>query len=217
MKGKTPIVIAVILLLLLLGGGYFFLTSKQTSPATTTNQPTSGSADNNVFSSIKDALSKSVSLECNFTDEEGRQTKSFVKAGAVRADFTAKNPEESGSVIMKDKKMYFWNKKMGFMMDLSNAQNEAAKLPTGTQEQNKGFSNEDDVLATLEKYKQSCKPSVVADSLFTPPSDVNFTDYSKMMQPPTGTTQNPGTMNEQQIKDLMQKYGATQPPADENQ
>ena len=50
-------------------------------------------------------------------------------------------------------------------------------LPDGGQN-----ANSADTLAELEKYKDSCKPTVVADSMFVPPADVKFQDLSKMMQ-----------------------------------
>lgn len=169
---------AIVVLVLLLGGGYMVMSKRTSSPAS----PTQTGAGN-VFSSIKDALSKSLSLECSFTDEQGRQTKSYIKNGAVRADFTGANANESGSVIMKDKKIYFWNAQGGFMMT------EPEVTPGAPQQTSseKTPGNVGDMVSTMEKYKNSCKPSVVSDSLFTPPTNVTFQDFSKMMQGPSGT------------------------------
>lgn len=201
------VVLAVVILLL--AGAFFMMKSKKTSETSTAEQPTK-TESKNVFTSIKDALSKSVTLECTFTDEEGRKTKSYIKNGAVRSDVSGKTADESGSVIMKDKKMYYWNSKMAFMMtfDVENVK------PSGTTtQQNTTTStpNGANLLDTMEKYKNDCKPAIVADSLFTPPTNVKFTDYSELFKPPSANPSG-GAMNEQQVQDLLKKYAPTETP-----
>lgn len=169
---KFKAVLALVILVILAGAGYMVV-GKKGSPGTSSPSTQGG----NIFTSIKDALSKSLSLECSFTDETGRQTKAYMKAGAVRSDFTGKTPEESGSVIMKDKKMYFWNAQGGFMMEVPDVTPEP-----GAPETKETPAGVGDVVGTLEKYKESCKPAVVSDSLFTPPANVTFQDFSKMIQ-----------------------------------
>ncbi len=171
------VILGIVALLLVGGGAYYFMSNKSGGLPSTTSTP-SGQTTGSVFSSIKDALSKSLSLECSFTDTEGRQTKSYVKNGAVRADITAPKVEDSGSVIVKDKKIYFWNSKGGFMMEVPET-TPGAGQPSGTGSQ----AQAGNVLDTMEKYKSSCKPGVVADNLFIPPTTVQFQDFSKMMQP----------------------------------
>ena len=199
---KIGIIIAV--LLLLAGGTFFFMNKKSTSPTIATTE--SAANDSNVFTSIQDALSKKVSLECTFSNEAGHQIKSYIKNGAVRSDVTGKTTQESGSTIIKDKKMYYWNSTMGFMMNLSEAEMQGQALPTTSQPQ--GSTSQQNPLETLEKYKNSCKPAVVSDNLFTPPTDVKFTDYSQMMK--SIPTANPsGTMNQEDIQKMMEKYAPT--------
>lgn len=177
---KPKLVVVAIIVLALLGGIGYMIMSKRAG-----NPPVSPPTGGNVFTSIKDALSKSLSLECSFTDAEGRQTKAYVKSGAVRSDFTGKTANESGSVIVKDKKMYFWNSQGGFMMEIPE------ETPVAGQKAPETPGSVGDVMGTLEKYKENCKPSVVSDSLFTPPTNITFQDFSKMMQqitPPTGAS-----------------------------
>ncbi len=210
------LIVGAIALILIAGAGFFVLNSKQTTSNNppTPSQPTPVPTNINNFSSIKDALTKSVSLECSFVDEQGKQTKSYIKNGAVRVDFTGKTSEQSGSTIMKDKKMYFWNtsQKTGFMMELTDAQMKGEAIPTTTKSTGTPPQGQNTV-ETLEKYKDSCKPAVVSDSLFTPPADIKFTDYSQILKTPTGTTSSgSGSINQQQIQDLMQKYAPTNTP-----
>ncbi len=148
---NKKLLIGLVVLLLIGGGVGFVVMNKKGTPAPSgTPQTTTGGG--NVFTSIKDALSKSLSLECMFTDEDGRQTKAYMKAGAVRSDFTGKTANESGSVIMKDKKIYFWNAQGGFMMEVPD-ETPAAGEPK-TKETPGGVG---DMLETMEQYKESCK------------------------------------------------------------
>lgn len=181
----------------------------QSAPVQNTAQTSPKPTNANVFSSIKDALSKSVSLQCDYTDDSGRKTIAYIKAGAVRSDYTGKTAQESGSIIIKDKKMYFWNGKQGMMIQVDPSEMMGSITPsaqkTPSEQQKPG-----DVVNTLEKFKESCKPSVVADSLFTPPTDVKFTDFSEIMKTSTkqitpGVTVG-GAMTEEQIKALQQQY-----------
>ena len=200
-------VLAVVVVLLLLAAGYFLMNKSGSNGGSlvTGTQTQPGKLS---FTSIQDALSRSLSLECTFTDDNGRQTKTYMKAGAVRTDFTGSKAEESGSMILKDKKMYSWNDttKQGFMMqvpDLNITPTQNSKTGAG-----KG-TNPADALAMIEKYKSSCKPGTVADSLFTPPAEIKFTDYSNMMKDLQKVAQpTNGAMNEESLKQLMEKYGA---------
>lgn len=176
MKKIIPIVVG----LLLVGGvGFAFLNKSKTSVPEAPTEKKEGS----VFTSIKDALSKSVSLECSFTDEaQGQKVTAFIKGGAVRSDFTGRTNSESGSAIIKDKKMYFWNmgKKEGMMIDIPDEKDTSAPADSS------GADKSENILSSLEKYKNNCKAAVVADSLFTPPADVKFTNFSELMKTPSG-------------------------------
>ena len=208
MKKLLPIIIVVILLLAG-GAGYYLFAQKSKAPSSSET----AKQNTNVFSSIQEALSKSLSLQCNFTDAQNRKTTAYIKAGAVRTDIIGNDPSQqynTASVIIKDKKMYLWDvvKKQGIMMAVKEEQ---ATTPTGSVQPSPTSSsssqNAGNVMAMLEKYKQDCKPGVVSDSLFTPPTDVAFQDLSKMMVPttvmPSGV---PTGMNQQDVQKMMQQY-----------
>ena len=210
MNKKVIVVVVVLLLLLLAGAGYYLYTKSAQKPAATA---TTQEKNEGVFGSIKDALSKSLSLQCAFTSENGVPTTAYIKAGAVRVDTTGKTPEQTTSIIMKNKTMYFWptNSKQGSMMTIPDVSitpsvTGSTVKPTGTSDQS------ENMMAALEKFKDSCKPAVVADSLFTPPSDVKFTDMSQMMKAvvPSGTPSGyPTGMSQQDVQKMMQQYKPT--------
>lgn len=210
MKIKFLLLFSVLLTIL---GGCSFLKNTQSQVQDQMQNATKKVADtaSSPFSSIKDALSKSLSLVCTFTDDQGRKTESSVKNGAVRVNMMAVKPEDSTSMIMKDKKIYFWNevKKEGMMMEVPEVSITPLPTVTGitkpTTKTNQAVNGQE-VLAMLEKFKDSCKPGVVDDALFMPPADVKFTDLSKMMPPtlPSGTGV-PG-MSQEQIQQMMKQY-----------
>lgn len=202
------VVVAVVVLLLLGAGGYYLYakSASKMAPAASTEQNSGG-----VFGSIKDALSKSLSLQCAFTADDGVPTTAYIKAGAVRVDTNGKTVEQQGSFIMKDKKIYFWQTatKQGTMMSVP----EVSVTPTSgsTVKPTAASSEGDNMMAALEKFKNDCKPAVVADSLFTPPADVKFTDFSQMMkQVPSGMPSGyPTGMSQQDVQKMMQQYQPT--------
>ena len=208
MNKKTLGIVVVVLLAI---GAFLYMNPSSPLKSRAMNSGSSATGAS-PFTSIQDALSRSLSLECTFTDESGRQTKSYVKAGAVRTDFTGKTSADTGSAIIKDKKMYYWNaaKKEGFMMEVpavTPGKSESGSTPSNSS-LGKGNSASE-VYAMLEKFKNSCKASTVADSLFTPPTDIKFQDYSEMMKGLQQMMNNSktGGFNEDSVKQMMQKYG----------
>lgn len=188
-KFSPKLIIAAVLILLLVGAvAVYLMGGKDKMGKNGVMQ------DGNAFTSIRDALSKSISLECELTDSEGRNTKAYIKNGAVRADMTDPDPNKSGSIIMKDKKIYIWNGSEGFVMDIPDES-------SATGESGSETTQGDQVLNDLENYKDNCKPAIVSDSLFTPPADVTFSDVQKMME---------GQMNEAELEELMDKYGGSE-------
>jgi len=179
MKNLVPVVVV----LLLLGvGGYYVMNMKSSKPPVM-EQKTTGTTEQkgNIFTSIQDALSKSLSLKCEYPNPDGKggTVTSYIKNGAVRVMSIAMGPQGNGSAIMKSNKMWIWDdvKKTGMMLSFDPSK---VVKPTG------GTPSTDDqsakVLAEMEKYKNYCKTEVVADSLFTPPTDVKFTDLESMMK-----------------------------------
>ena len=183
--------------------GKDFLTKQQ--PAQTkvvTEQPSPTTAS--VISSIKEALAGSQSLQCDFTDESGRKTVTYIKSGAIRTDMTATDPKQSGSMIFKDKKMYYWNGKTGTVLTFDIQEMEKITPPVTTPSVKQG-ENPQDVVASLEKYKESCKQASVADDLFTPPTDVKFTDLTSMMKSLKSVPSAiPSGVSEEQIKAMQE-------------
>lgn len=127
---------------------------------------------------IQDALSKSQSLKCAFSDSSGRNFNIYVKSGAVRADIAGKNegqPYNNVSLILENQKIYIWdnNSKQGTVTSMTSQTSQIPNAP--------GL-NLADMIASVEKFRQSCKQSSVDDALMLIPSDVSFSQGQVQQQ-----------------------------------
>jgi hypothetical protein len=163
-------IIIVIVLIIIIGFSYFNKPAKQTT--VNPSQSASTTTKKGLFTSIQDAMSRSLSLKCEYKNAQGSTT-AYIKGTMVRAtNEPADNKTKIGNVIIKDTKMWIWQEgeKTGMTLDLSGTN-------PGTQQTNK-----DKIFADLEQYKNSCSSSVVSDSIFTPPADVVFKDLSNFQE-----------------------------------
>lgn len=172
MNKKIVLIIAFVVIVVL---GLFLFRNNKTGQNKFLN---SDKSDKTVISSIKDALSKDLTLTCEFKDDNsGKIIKSFIKNGAVRITTDDVN-SQSGEIIIKSNKMYMWDKKTktGFVYDIPNEDSDKVGM-TGQE-----INQTENYLNMIDKYKDSCKAGIVEDSYFSEPSDVNFQDMSKMIQ-----------------------------------
>ena len=209
----------VLLILIFFGGGYFYLSFRGITPKAPLGL-SGNQTGGNVFTSIKDALSKSLSLKCVYKNEEGVETTTYIKGGAVRVMMTsaAAGDEQPDNIIMKDKMMYMWNNttKTGFSLKLEEPK-DLTPFPTVKQDGNavKKEDQQESVLAEIEKYKDACKAEVVSDSMFSVPTDVKFQDMSALQEQMMKTIpQAPQVGNQEDaqkyIQEMMQQQGAEQ-------
>lgn len=173
---KTLLILGAISLLIIVAGVSY---TKIKSGKLGGNSSTSDSKG--IFTSVKDALSKNLTLVCDFKDESGTSVKSYIKNGAVRVSTVGSTEAQSGDIIIKDKKMYMWDvkTKTGFVYDIPDSESSENKTSGlgGTE-----VVKSDAYLNMIDKYKDSCKVSAVEDSYFVAPADVKFQDMSKFLE-----------------------------------
>jgi hypothetical protein len=167
---KSQITLAVLATILLAGGVYYLRIKSRV--VSKTNDKVGGS----IFTSIKDALSKDITLACEFKDDRGVSVKSYIKNGSVRIMSTSveTNSDQTSDIILKDKKMYMWGAKtkQGFMYEISDTNSDNPS----------DIAKGQNYLDMIDKYKDSCKVATVEDSYFVIPSDVKFQDMNKMLE-----------------------------------
>src|SRR3981189_76049 len=91
------------------------------------------------ITSIKSALVESKQTECDYIDVDGFTTKTYIKAGMLRSDFTGKTLQDAGSVLIRSGKSYVWwtKDKRGFV---------ASSADDNANQKNK-------LISDIEKYK----------------------------------------------------------------
>lgn len=121
-----------------------------------------------VFNSIEDAISRSLSLKCEYKVGENN-TVAYVKGTSVRIEGTWDGKNNSAAII-KDNKLWTWDttKKEGIVFPLEASETE-----------DKGATSKG-IIEGLENEKQFCKVSIFSDTIFDPPTDVKFQDLGNL-------------------------------------
>jgi hypothetical protein len=161
-------VIFLVCLILVLGGCGKEAQNQQQSQ--TQNQE-----DKGIFSSIKDAFNRSLTLRCEFTDESGNKSVNYIKNKMIRTETIQDGKQMYG--LFRDNKMYLWgtdsNQGMIFNLDEMNA---------NAQPGNEQVQTADEIINGLEQFKDKCRVDNVADTLFAVPSDVTFSNLNDLMK-----------------------------------
>lgn len=173
MKQNKKILVIVAVVLLIIVGGVSYSRFKNGNSVSVTESKS-------VFTSVKDALTKNVTLACEFNEAEST-FKSYIKNGAVRVSTTGNNPTQAGEMLMRDGKMYVWDSKTkeGFVYDIpKDVDGDSEDVGMTGQE----VVSSESYLDMIDKYKDSCKVATLDDSFFTAPNDVKFQDMSKFLE-----------------------------------
>lgn len=131
--------------------------------ANTNSQPSQ-----NLFTSIKDAISKSITLRCDYTDPSGAVSTVYIKGQIIRMHVTTQNagPLSNYNGLYRDNKMYMWadNATKGVVIDIAKANAQA-----GVPAQKPG-----DIINSLEAQQNKCHADAVPASMFDVPTNVTF-------------------------------------------
>lgn len=142
--------------------------SPQASVAATSDIPGAGGQK-----SIRDLLSLGVAQQCTFSEGMNKGT-TYVSDGKVRSDFTtiAEGTSIPAHLIVRDNMSYFWT-------DASDAGFKTViQEPT---EASTSASISAERIDVDRKGDYVCSAWVASDSMFTPPSDITFTDMSELL------------------------------------
>lgn len=134
--------------------------------------------------SLNDLLKRGENLECSIVyndkiDDEAVEGSYFTSQERMRGDFLVNEGEQQilSSMIIKDEVMYSWSEidgdKFGMKVDL----NELAKIKA----EGKALDTREPVPLD-DTVKYDCKPwNNVDGSIFEPPTDILFRDFSSLM------------------------------------
>lgn len=181
------IVPLIIVILLMLGGFVFW---KQMTPKPVTNETTTQitqspqltQGERTGLSTLRDLLAQGVTQQCTYayTDEKTGKSEGIMLManGKVRGVYTLTDPKgvvTKGNMINDGAYSYVWDDttktgmKIEMTAELKNMGDELSEDSPQVAEMNK-------------KTDYRCKPWVVDTSTFIPPTDVQFSDLSKMME-----------------------------------
>lgn len=173
-KNKFFLVLIVLCISGVLGG----CTDEKQIPVEEAKTVTKTEEKGGVFKSIRDAISQSLSIKCEYPAGEGKKVTAYIKGNLIRIDGSMTDEGVSG-VIVKGNKMWTWD----------NTKKEGAIIvipPTEDKNGKKEEFNSQEIIDNLEAKKEYCSQAIVTDSLFEPPADIKFTDlsdvFSKMGQ-----------------------------------
>jgi len=132
----------------------------------------------NVFTSIKDAVTKQIGLKCEYEDEEGVKATTYIKGNNVYLESEVDSDEMKTKFkgIIKDQKYYLWSdeNKQGMVFDLSKVETDEEQAE-GTQTK---VQSQEEIIAKLEQNKNKCRPENIAPSMFETPSDIKFMEWN---------------------------------------
>jgi len=172
----------VIVALLVVGGLVWFSRSKsekkpqEIKPSPAPSETKTEEQKEGIFGSIRQALEKSVNLKCQYQLENGDKMTVYLKGkDLIRAEVTTRQNQQT-ITIMKDDKMWFWlpATKKGMMISLAGLQQQGLA--------NQQVPNKEKILEEAEKYKESCQPATIADSLFEIPQEVEFENLDELLK-----------------------------------
>jgi hypothetical protein len=170
-------VIIIVVVLLLAAAGYYFYSKSKGGPEGT-GGATSGAQ------SLKELITANVPQKCTFsaTDETGStEGTTYVSGGKVRSDATVTDEGETtvSHMISDGKTNYIWTdgEKNGFKMTVPEEDAEDISAPDSA---DTPVSNEVDM---DQKTDYKCAAWIPDNSVFVPPTNVTFTDFSQMMEP----------------------------------
>lgn len=156
---------------------------------------------------LKELLGISNPQTCTFTIGEGLGTSTaYIAEGKMRSDSSVKAGETtvSSHMILDGKTTYTWidGQKTGYKMDFSAMQGN----PTKGDVSNTGQANID----PNKNFDFACSPWSVDQNKFSLPSDVEFTDTTKMMQDLTKSPANPAGTNTKDLCASLQEPAKSQ-------
>ncbi|KPJ70929.1 hypothetical protein AMJ51_00580 [Microgenomates bacterium DG_75] len=185
MKKILPLIIigVVVAIGLVIGGWLFLSKSKQISvpslPGEVGQQvPTEQAPEEQVpaepeegfVGKLKDALTLGQSMKCTWEQDEDNFATSYIKDSKIRTEVTQAG-EKAYSIMVEDC-VYSWREGEEQGIKICQEPEEVEEAEEVTPEE---------FTAETPDVEYNCVPMIVPDSMFNPPTDVNFLSMEEMM------------------------------------
>ena len=168
---KNLLIIGAVVLVVAIGG--YLLLNKGANPLSQTSGPQNAEQVENM---MMNAFEGSGSVKCTFQDETSSGI-TYVKNGMVRVESSGSSEGQNGNVIMKNDTLWTWETGSleGFMMKNVSQYQDDPNVP----EESK--TTTDEIRNRMEQNQAQCTNENIQDSVFDPPANVVFQDFSAMM------------------------------------
>lgn len=184
------ILIGIVIVLVAVGG---FMVVKQNGSSEKQDKmmmkkgadSTDDSALGEISGSLKDLFAKGVAMQCTFEHiaHGGTTTgKLYISGNNMRGDFELVQPDGNSvtsNMIREGDTNYVWSSELeqGFKTVVPEATFEAAETLEDAAAQSDPFAQLQD-----ENVSYNCQPWIVDRSMFTPPTDIEFVDFSAQIE-----------------------------------
>jgi len=178
-----------VVVVLLIGGGLFMMNKGDDAmgrlDAMMEKSDDESSGLGTISGGLKELFAKGKSMQCDFehTAETGVTSGTvYISGNDMRGDFELVQQDGktvTSNMIRKGDTSYVWSSEFdqGFKTVIPEVTNEADNNYDQTAMQSDPFAELENQNVTYD-----CKPWIVNATMFTPPSDIEFVDYSAQMQ-----------------------------------
>lgn len=188
MKKILPIIIILVVIVAALVGWLFLGKGKKNVNQGGNQQTSQEQTQGESFSGkIKDAFMKNIPLKCTYKMDDNNFGVGWIKSKRYYGEITASGKQ--GFVILVDNCLWTWDKEKAEGVKMCFDVEEGENIWDEMESQDNQFNDNYD-----------CVPSVVNDAVFTPPSNIKFTDLDEMMKglgQPSQATEEETTVEEE--------------------
>jgi len=169
---KKLLIIGGIILVVAIGG--YLLLNKGTNPLSQTSSPQNAEQAANM---MMNAFEGSGSVKCTYENENGSAI-TYIKNGMVRVESSGSEEGKNRNVIMKNDTLWTWEtgSSEGFMMKNVSQNQDDPNVPEEDKMTAEKIRNE------INQNQAQCMNGNIVDSMFDPPANVVFKDFSAMME-----------------------------------
>jgi hypothetical protein len=165
MKKILPLGIFIGVIVLGLAGYFIFVGNKKVIVLPGEIKKTEGESDKSFTGKLKDAMARNIPMKCEFKNNQMTGV-GFIKGKKYYAEITQEGKQ--GYMILDDTCIWTWDKTnpqgVKFCMDKKEGEDKSIWDTEGN-------------TSTEGDYK--CSPAVFADSVFTPPANIKFSDMTE--------------------------------------
>lgn len=177
-------VLLILIPLIVLGGGGYWYFTKDTTTDKSLVQKMSGNEEQTYSGNLKDIVSLGKSLKCTWSNETAEGT-SWIKGDKVYTQVSTS--EGTSNIIFKDNCTWSWtsgssSEATGIKFCFESGDTEDIESTEADLEKYAESLENQDLDDSVADVNYNCRPAVISDSKFNPPSDINFSSWEELMQ-----------------------------------